>query len=1635
MLDRPANPDQSLQNGVPSFLEGPATSKTLPPVQTLAPTLPCEQLSWQDFERLCVRMARLDSDIEHSQLYGTPGQAQEGIDLFARSFTGEYAVYQCKRVESLTAADIRAAVEKFLAGSWAERAKKFILCTSLAAVRTEQAEEYNKQFELLSPRNIRFDIWDREQISTILKDQPRLVHDFFGKGWLIAFLGEGAARTFESRLDPSKVVEFRHKLAQFYASVLAVQDPGIPIPPQAGLQSIPLTDRFVPQDILIDERVYTAPPQQPRKDDQSGFEKVGTGEAAKQKGERPKPLNSATYRTRESLRAWLARSTNSVITGGPGSGKTTLLRAIALEILSDNPQQDRIARAWAERLPVWLPFAFWTKQIADFGACNVTEAVRRWLDFWNEADLWGLVERAMQDERLLLLVDGLDESANDEAGRTALQLLLAFVQTHKVSAVTTSRPLFASVVHGADWQQGELAGLSDAQKMALCTKWFDIRNQIEMQFGSAAATPELLAQETQSFLKELEESDDLEQLSRVPLLLSLLLYLRFQNAVLPRDRFEAYHKLVDYLLKQHPATKTTVFKASAGGAPLRDREIHAILAKIGLEVQILSSDGIISADQLAQIVERLLNDPNGLDLKLPPSELRQFSDQFVRRVLDASGIIVRQGINSVSFLHHSLQEYLAATQIASMPMSQVIEIIELHILDSRWREVILNTLWKLQRPAEVGQLIEKIESSVGPTHSGLYVRELLTEVACSAIGCPTDLARRIASEAVAQVEGHDWLPYRRRMVRHLLAGLNSTKTKEIVARAASRWAFRLGGWRAHWYEGFSEWSPHPHFFDALMVSLNDEDSFVQRAAAETLAQVAGGHKEIGDDLADLAHHALDPIRRAAALRALSLGWKDHPSLWMLIADAIQSRNPELQLTAVSAKVRLGQREDQDWKILVAHASADLWSRAPWGWSGEIVSSLAAGWQGSAGLKKLCLQSAEIGFRNREDLDPEIAQRVLLEAFPHDEDVAKYCANQIRTQRLPFPLIHFDAWKLVAKSFRDDPIVISAIDEWAPKQSFHDPELHYAALVGRTPVLKRKLLEDLSSSPVPFWGAGALIEGWGLGDAEVSAALISTVYGETARASGIARFIPQIVDDPKKARQRLMQLLSDPSSTFPHLILEGLSALSDRGNEKEIVRQALALRETKFVRFDGSFDSELILGFSTHPEIREFGLRQLASRNPPVSAMAKSYQHDTAIRQRLLDIIVSVPASLRSEVIDGLGRFSTDPELALTVLERYDTESNSEAKVRGAVAFHRLLMRHQRDLTAALGALSEAIRSYGIDHDARRQAALAGILVLNRLDLMDQEETIGSKRPVSVSAETHGELNLSLLRTIAEHWDQLRAKFGDKLKERISDQYSVTTFPEALAVVAAEFPEVQEEVWKTADPNVANSNSVLKLLATVKPKSEMLKLRCLNEIRKDDGTWGGIEHANFAAVVLGDTFSGDENVRIQITRGRPPFQFSEAEIIALCVGWSSDPVISEINQAFRTRKHIGVSMFGALSVLYASVAVEKFVEILLKDLDTPHFSNSRTYEALKGPVERRIKRDPQVRLEIHKVLRTGATPSGKATLPGLLARSEGLTVELHQWIEEELTRQMSSESIPQVGFNLINGTVSSVTLSLLDVLDS
>lgn len=197
-------PMASLQQELPLYLDTPPNVGVPPPTETRLHQLPLGELSWEDFERLCLRIVREDADVEHCQLYGVPGQSQQGIDLYARPRgKSKYTVYQCKRVNSFGPSKIASAVTKYLddGGEWLEKSDAFVLCTKESLRKKNRANELERQAVRLREKEIALLPMDKEKIQDRLKDLPKIVDDFFGRSWVVAFCGDEAATTvpFSSR--------------------------------------------------------------------------------------------------------------------------------------------------------------------------------------------------------------------------------------------------------------------------------------------------------------------------------------------------------------------------------------------------------------------------------------------------------------------------------------------------------------------------------------------------------------------------------------------------------------------------------------------------------------------------------------------------------------------------------------------------------------------------------------------------------------------------------------------------------------------------------------------------------------------------------------------------------------------------------------------------------------------------------------------------------------------------------------------------------------------------------------------------------------------------------------------------------------------------------------------------------------------------------------------------------------------------------------------------------------------------------------------------------------------------------------------------------------------------------------------
>ena len=163
------NNHEDLSSSIDPALNAPVDAvPTHPPVTTKPQVLPFGELTWENFERLCYRLAGRAERVEFVSRYGRSGQTQQGIDLFARMANGKYEVWQAKRYNLISAREVKPIVDTFRAGSWKDRSEQLILAVQASIADTKVQDAIEAQAAALRAEGIAFVPRGGEELSEIL---------------------------------------------------------------------------------------------------------------------------------------------------------------------------------------------------------------------------------------------------------------------------------------------------------------------------------------------------------------------------------------------------------------------------------------------------------------------------------------------------------------------------------------------------------------------------------------------------------------------------------------------------------------------------------------------------------------------------------------------------------------------------------------------------------------------------------------------------------------------------------------------------------------------------------------------------------------------------------------------------------------------------------------------------------------------------------------------------------------------------------------------------------------------------------------------------------------------------------------------------------------------------------------------------------------------------------------------------------------------------------------------------------------------------------------------------------------------------------------------------------------------------
>ncbi len=1616
-----------------AILGPPDTVPSEPPTVTRVQLLPFGALTWENFERLCHRLTALGGDVEHCARYGRQGDAQEGIDIFARQVDGRYQCLQAKRHQSFNAAKIRSAVELFVAGNWFSRTARFTIAVQASLRSPEVQEEIERQAKSLRESGIVFAALDGEDLTEKLRSYPAIVDDFFGRPWVAAVLGDEVASSLGARLDGGTFARVRSQLARVYAAQFQSVDPGSfgSLNEDDGRPALSLLERFLKLDMLMRESSQTG-----ERSDHAGDESeqpIGGQEESlssiAHEGTRHRESASNSRMRRLPLAEWLGDSQRLVVLGDAGCGKSTLLRVIALDLLNGQTHFPELADRWGQHIPIYVPFARWVSQVAQNGSpIGIKEIVRNSLEHLLTVPIVNLLDRAIDEKRIVLLVDGLDEWSIEQAARTTLSTLVTTVEAHELALIVSGRPRGLSRIGSlpANWRRGTVAPLSVAQQKAIAQRWFE-RHGTRLPETDGVFEASL---RTGRFMAELARDANLGALAVVPLLLIGLVTLALRGQILPRTRADIYDQLVRILLEVHPDRRAT----ASGDTGSRFRyatdpdQRRAALARLSFAVREQTGGAGMALLLARDILRTYLSSSHGFDL--PEGDAAAAASEILSVNAETQGLLVEKLPGEVGFVHASFEEFLCAEYVGRKPFNEIEAFVRACSGEGRWRNVVSNLLSSIQRRDEFDRLVAIIETSDTDELSNLHRQALLGDIAFGTAMRAPATAKRLAIATMNRVESEDWPPARREALASVLKGAADSTLKVDIELRLKRWVPGRDAYlRASLITAFEKWQPSARLQDLLFTAMCDESRRVQRAAAATYAKVFSPCRAAFQRLVVHLGKSRNLASACAMLECLAQGWHDAPAAAPLFQEAWQSHSGDMRLIGVLGLAAAGKAMTNVERDVVLLAQS---------WHGDVsyeyrelsASILAKYWPGDDELIRSALARATAYSDGIWEHDAAISY--LLEQSVERIDVRAWILAELRG-KFPFSVTRDEhVFSHVGRFAAVDAEIRAAANAFWFKSDSRAIGIYklpaYVAEVADAPMADTliEMLSEKTPSRDRYWALMSLLVGWGSSHPKVKTAIEFLRGASDEDMCDLVDQLPEIMADKQAARLRLIRMGARPD-VRRDLLAKGLHICGCDSNDDEAV--AAIFSQPQELRGIHSHAGSVIRWFGAHVSVRALATELMRQDGWQLSTIASSYADDPEFESELFNAALALPLDLRAQIVEIAATGVAGTALG-SVLGHAAFESDPELRARIVIVHHSEL-RPELLPAARQALLSDAV-ALGYDNDITRAAALAGLITIDALDGLVPLEDLG--KPVALSTGRFNEHIDSVERLICEKYDQFRAIFGDSLAGRFKSFGSKNRLAEILSAAPS-----ASQASRNAFLELAESGEMpltprsLRALATELPHSELLLKRCLDALGSRKAT---NDHAMFNAdigLILRGQFADSSIVRDQLI-GRLKGRHSVADAIALAI---FDPQADELGPLASIR-NLGREFADWTVTLHMAIsrADSAFFASLLEAMVTrPRRSQFDAQNITNLAVRERLQRDPELVDLLTAKLERNVNPSVSGSCARYLAAAGQLNIEGHGKAIDLLHFLGGNQRLPMAGYDAIADQWRATRATLLEAVSA
>ncbi len=367
-----------------------------------------------------------------------------------------------------------------------------------------------------------------------------------------------------------------------------------------------------------------------------------------------------------------------VILGKPGIGKTTFLQHLAMQCIQEVFD--------GERLPVLISLHSLAIDLKTNPSLDLFERI------YQQLQPAGLsqeqVKSLLQEGKVLLLLDGLDEVIESERNVICYQIQQFAELYHHNRMIVTSR------LAGLDYQfRGftyvEMADFDQNQIETFIRKWFAAMNEEIPTTGAAKA---------EEFINQLQHPDhrSIRELASTPLLLHLTCLVFQEQNTLPIRPEKLYQAGLAALLTRWDSARG-IQRDQNFPLPLK----RNVLAHLAMRLLEQGRYVFEKSEGIQMIANHLMTLPYAYDT---PEMLWAESEDLLRSIALQHGLIVERAHEIYAFSHTVFQEYLAAQAIVSRHLlgnPTVLQNLANQAIEEALHPVVLLTINLLPNPIEL----------------------------------------------------------------------------------------------------------------------------------------------------------------------------------------------------------------------------------------------------------------------------------------------------------------------------------------------------------------------------------------------------------------------------------------------------------------------------------------------------------------------------------------------------------------------------------------------------------------------------------------------------------------------------------------------------------------------------------------------------------------------------------------------------------------------------------------------------------------------------------------------------------------------------------------------------------------------